>query len=77
MEMAKEIAMRPPSAVYGSKRIITYGRDHSTKEALDQIGVWNMSMLNPAEMMEAMAAKAQKRTPNYPDLPKKRKSLKN
>lgn len=75
MEMAKEIASRPPSAVYGSKRIITYSRDHSTKDALDQIGVWNMSMLNPTEMMEAMAAKAQKRPGNFPDLPKKRKKM--
>lgn len=69
MEMAREIATKPPLAVYGCKRIITYSRDHSTADALDQIAVWNMSMLIPAEMMEAMGSKAQKRPGNFMDLP--------
>lgn len=72
MEIAAEIAARPPLAVYGCKRAITYGRDHSTQDALDHIGVWNMAMLNPAEMMEAMQAKGQKRAGNFADLPKRR-----
>ena len=38
METAKEIASKPPLAVYGCKHIITYGRDHSTQDALDYIG---------------------------------------
>lgn len=69
MAMAKEIATKPPLAIYGCKRIITYSRDHSTADALDQIAVWNMSMLVPAEMMEAMVAKGQKRTGTFADLP--------
>lgn len=71
MAMAKDIASKPPMAIYGCKRIITYSRDHDTAEALDQIAVWNMSMLLPQEMMEAMGARAQKREPDYADLPKK------
>lgn len=71
MDIAKEIAQKPPLAVYGCKRAITYGRDHSTKDALDNIAVWNMSMLIPSEMMEAMQAKGQKRSGNFADLPKK------
>lgn len=70
MEMAREIATKPPLAIYGCKRIITYSRDHSTADALDQIAVWNMSMLIPGEMMEAMGAKAQKRPGKFMDLPK-------
>ena len=73
METAKHIAKNPPLAVYGCKRAITYGRDHSTKDALDNIAVWNMSMLIPSEMMEAMQAKGQKRDGNYADLPKRQK----
>jgi enoyl-CoA hydratase len=69
MEMAREIATKPPLAIYGCKRIITYSRDHSTADALDQIAVWNMSMLIPGEMMEAMGAKAQKRRGKFMDLP--------
>jgi enoyl-CoA hydratase len=72
MALAKDIAEKPPLAVYGCKRAITYGRDHSTKDALDNIAVWNMSMLIPTEMMEAMQAKGQKRPGNYADLPKRK-----
>ena len=71
MELAAEIATKPPLAVYGCKRIITYSRDHSTMDTLDNIAVWNMSMLIPSEMMEAMVAKGEKRAGNYKDLPKK------
>lgn len=71
LEMAQLIATKPPAAVYGCKRIITYARDHSTQDTLDNIGVWNMSMLIPTEMMEAMQAGMQKRAGNYADLPKK------
>ncbi len=71
LDMAKAIASKPPAAVYGCKRIITYARDHSTQDTLDNIGVWNMSMLIPTEMMEAMQAGMQNRDGNYADLPKK------
>lgn len=71
MELAKEIASKPPLAVYGCKRMITYGRDHTTADALDYIGVWNMSMLIPSEMMEAMMSGKEKRAGKFADLPKK------
>ena len=71
MDIAKTIASKPPLAVYGCKHMITYGRDHSTQDALDYVGVWNMSMLLPTEMMEAMQALGQKRAGNFADLPPK------
>jgi enoyl-CoA hydratase len=74
MAVAKDIASKPPLAVYGCKRIITYARDHSTADTLDNIGVWNMSMLIPSEMMEAMMAKGQKRPGHYADLPPVKKT---
>lgn len=70
MKTAKEIASKPPLAVYGCKRAITYSRDHTTADALDNIAVWNMSMLIPVEMMEAMMSGKEKRVGNYQDLPK-------
>lgn len=69
MAIAHDIAAKPPLAVYGCKRAITYSRDHDTQDALDNIAVWNMSMLIPSEMMEAMGAKAQKRDAQFEDLP--------
>lgn len=69
MNVAAEIASKPPLAVYGCKQAITYARDHSTADALDHIGVWNASMLIPQEVGEAMTAAAEKRTPKFVDLP--------
>lgn len=73
LELAAEIASKPPLAVYGCKKMITYGRDHTTADALDYIAVWNMSMLIPPEMMEAMMSGKQKRPGNFADLPKRKK----
>jgi len=70
MKIAKEIASKPPLAIYGCKRIITYSRDHTTADTLDNIAVWNMSMLIPSEMMEAMMSAKQKRAGKFDDLPK-------
>lgn len=73
MDMAALIAVKAPLAIYGSKRAISYGRDHSTSDALENIGIWNMSMLQPTEMMEAMAANKQNRPGRFSDLPKRRR----
>lgn len=68
LEVAREIASKPPVAVTGSKVMITYARDHSTADALDYVGVWNSAMLSPEHMAEAMTARAQKRAAVFPDL---------
>ena len=70
MGIAATIAAKSPLAVMGCKKAITYGRNHNTEDALEQIATWNASFLNPTEMMEAMQARAQKRTGNFKDLPK-------
>jgi len=66
--VAKEIASKNPVAVTGCKVLINYGRDHSTADTLDYIGVWNSGMLPPSHMQEAFTAKAEKRDAEYPDL---------
>jgi len=73
MEVATEIAGKAPLAVYGSKRMINYARDHSTADGLDYIGIWNASFLHPEEMGEAMAANQQKREADFTELPPIRK----
>ncbi|MEM7221176.1 MAG: crotonase/enoyl-CoA hydratase family protein [Pseudomonadota bacterium] len=72
MAVAREIATKPPLAVFGSKRMITYARDHSTADGLDYIAVWNASMLQPAEMQEAMVANKEKRAGDFVELPNRR-----
>ena len=71
-DLAKEIASKPPLAVYGCKRMINYARDHNTADGLDYIAIWNASFLQGAEMQEAMLANQQKRAGEFVSLPKKR-----
>jgi enoyl-CoA hydratase len=75
MELAAEIALKAPVAVAGSKRMINYARDHSTADGLDYIATWQAGMFAPPHMMEAFAAKAQKRNPEFPDLLPVRKKM--
>ena len=72
MSVAEEIAKKNPVAVTGSKVLINYGRDHSTADTLDYIGVWNASMLPPSHMQEAFTAQMEKRDAEFPDLLKLR-----
>ncbi len=69
MDIAREIAGKAPLAIYGCKRMINYARDHSTSDALDYISIWNASMLQPEEMVEAMTANAEKRPGDFVELP--------
>jgi len=72
-ELAREIAKRAPLAVHGCKRAITYGRDHSTADALEWIRLWNASMLQQSELMEAMRAKQTKTPGQFAALPPMRR----
>lgn len=69
MEIANEIAANAPLAVHGCKRAIQYARDHSTQEGLEWIGMWNASMLQNDEILEAMSAAQEKRSGDFADLP--------
>ena len=76
MKIAREIAGKAPLAVSGCKRMINYSRDHTTRDGLDYIGIWNAGMLQPEEMLEAVTARAEKRPGNFADLPIIPKSVK-
>ena len=67
--IAREIASKAPLAVYGCKRMINYARDHTTADGLDYMGIWNASMLQPEEIVEAITANTQKRAGVFVDLP--------
>ena len=70
--IAREIASKPPLAVYGCKRMINYARDHDTADGLDYIAIWNASFLQNAEMREAMLANREQRIGDFVELPVKR-----
>jgi enoyl-CoA hydratase len=68
LDIAAEIASKSPLAIWGSKEMITYARDHSTADALNYIATWQTGMFQPADMMETFAAKAEQRDPAFDDL---------
>jgi enoyl-CoA hydratase len=68
LAVAREIAERSPLAVWGSKEMLNYARDHSIADGLDYIATWQTGMFQPGDMREAFAAKSEARKPAYPDL---------
>lgn len=77
MGIAKDIAEKSPLAVYGSKVMINYARDHTTADGLDYIATWQAGMYHPeVDMMEAFKAKNEKRPGKFDELlPVRRRAL--
>jgi enoyl-CoA hydratase len=68
LDIAGEIAARSPLAVWGSKEMITYVRDHGVADSLNYIATWQTGMFQPADMTEAFRAQQEKRAPSFDDL---------
>jgi len=65
---AAEIASKSPLAVHGTKVAMTYARDHSVDDALNQIATWQSGMFQEGELREAFTAKLEKREPVWTEL---------
>lgn len=72
LQMAREIAEKPPVAIWGSKQAIHYARDHSTDDALKQMGWLQSGIWQSGNLLEAFMAKQQGRLPQFDDLPELR-----
>jgi enoyl-CoA hydratase len=68
MEIARDIAARSPLAIWGSKEMLNYSRDHSVEEGLNYIATWQTGMFQPADLQEAFQARQEKREASYLDL---------
>ncbi|MES2102891.1 MAG: enoyl-CoA hydratase-related protein [Pseudomonadota bacterium] len=68
LKMAAEIAEKPPVAIWGGKQAIHYARDHSTHDALQQMGWLQSGIWQTSNLVEAFQAKQQGRPPVFPDL---------
>jgi enoyl-CoA hydratase len=69
LDIAREIATKSPLVTWGNKESLLYARDHSVADSLAFIATWQMGALQPTDMMESFAAKGERRTPEYQDLP--------
>jgi len=68
LETAREIASKSPLAIWGTKVAMNYARDHAVDDSLEQIATWQSGMFQPADMMEAFAARSEKRPAVFPEL---------
>jgi enoyl-CoA hydratase len=75
MVVAAEIASRSPLAVWGSKEMLNYSRDHSVADGLNFIATWQTGMFQETDMTEAFTARIEKRDAVYGDLHPTRRGL--
>ena len=68
LEIAQEIASKSPLAIWGTKEMINFSRDHSVADSLLHMAAWQSGMFQPADMMETLVAKGEKRDPSFDDL---------
>jgi enoyl-CoA hydratase len=68
LEIAAEIAAQSPLAVWGTKEMLLYSRDHSVADGLDHVATWQTGMFMGGDMAESFAAKAEGRAPEFEDL---------
>ena len=67
-EMAAVIASKSPLAVYGTKAILNFSRDHTIAEGLEYNALWSGAMLPQEDMAEAMMSNMEKRDPEFQDM---------
>lgn len=68
LDIAREIASKSPLAIWGTKEMLLYSRDHSVIDGLNHIATWQTGMFQPSDMVETFTAKAEGREPSFPDL---------
>jgi enoyl-CoA hydratase len=68
LQCAREIAAKPPVAIWGSKQALNYARDHSVEDALRQMGWLQGAIWSNAHVRESIAAMKDKRAGDFPPL---------
>ena len=69
LQCAREIAAKPPAAIWGTKQVIHYARDHSVDDSLKQMGWIQGAIWSNAHVREAVTAMKEKRAAEFPALP--------
>jgi enoyl-CoA hydratase len=68
LQCAKEIASKPPVAIWGTKQAVHYARDHTVDESLKQMGWLQAAIWSNRHVGEAVMAFQGKRSGNFPNL---------
>jgi enoyl-CoA hydratase len=65
LQCAREIAAKPPVAIWGTKQVIHYTRDHSVDDSLKQMGWIQGAIWSNANVREAVMAAKEKRAGDF------------
>ncbi|MGA8785880.1 MAG: enoyl-CoA hydratase-related protein [Polaromonas sp.] len=68
LQCAREIAAKPPVAIWGTKQAINYARDHSVDDALKQMGWLQGAIWSNQHVRESVTAMKEKRQAQFPAL---------
>jgi enoyl-CoA hydratase len=68
LQCAKEIASKPPIAIWGTKQAVHYARDHSTEDSLRQMGWLQGAIWSNRHVIESITAMKEKRAGNFTPL---------
>lgn len=68
LALAREIAGKAPVVVAATKQAITFARDHSVAESLEQMALLQAAVWDSKDVVEAITAMKQKREPSFGEL---------
>ncbi|MCB4363887.1 enoyl-CoA hydratase/isomerase family protein [Hydrogenophaga taeniospiralis] len=68
LQCAKEIAGKPPIAIWGTKQAVGYARDHSVEDSLRQMGWLQGAIWSNAHVRESIMAMKEKRAGDFTPL---------
>lgn len=68
LQCAKEIASKPPVAIWGTKQAVNYARDHSVEDSLRQMGWLQGAVWSNVHVREAITAMKEKRAGEFTPL---------
>jgi enoyl-CoA hydratase len=66
--IAEKLASKTPLAMWVTKETLNYSRDHTVKESLENVALWNAATLHKEDVMSTMMSKMQKKKPEYRNL---------
>jgi enoyl-CoA hydratase len=68
LQCAREIASKPPIAIWGTKQAVTYARDHSVDDSLRQMGWLQGAIWSNTHVRESITAMKEKREGRFAPL---------
>ncbi len=68
LQCAREIAAKPPVAIWGSKQALNYARDHSVDDSLRQMGWLQGAIWSNAHVREAIVSAKERRAGRFTPL---------